>query len=383
MHILAPERLSDLIGRIYDCAIEPDRWPDTLAEICRAVDCASGIILLIDLEHSRHKFAYSWGVSPQWVQRYLGYSPDLTAFYRHVFRRQLCPDGEPLILSHYVDAIGPRGQEIYSDLTRPLGVLDMMQTVVLREMRRLAVVGVNRQESVGVLTGSELAIMRLLVPHIQRAVKIVDILDVRRIEAQTLSATLDNFTAGVVIVGDRGRILHANAAARKMLSACEPIAAVNGMLSIHDTKADHDLADAIALARTDEGKIGSGGIGIALPSEEPTLAHVLPLAHGDLRTRLVPQATAAVFITRAEGGPPADIGALAANFGLTPAETRMLEHLAGGTALPEVAEALGISRWTAKTHLHRIFSKTGVSRQADLIALVDRLLPPVQRPKPN
>jgi len=381
--MLAPERLSDLIGRIYDCAIEPDRWPDTLAEICRAIECASGIILLIDLEHSRHKFAYSWGVSPQWVQRYLAYSPELTGFYRYLFRRQLCPDGEPLILSHYIDAVGPRGQEVYGDLTKPLGILDMMQTVVLREMRRLAVIGANRHESVGALTAGELATMRLLVPHIQRAVKIVDILDVRKIEAQTLSATLDTFTAAVVIVGDRGRIFHANAAARRMLAAREPIAAVNGMLSIRDAKAGHDLADAIALARADEGKIGSGGIGIALPGEEPTLAHVLPLAHGDLRTRLVPQATAAVFITRAESGPPADIAALAASFGLTPAETRVVERLAGGATLPEVAKALDISWMTAKTHLHHIFSKTGVSRQADLIALIDRLVPPVQRPKPS
>src|SRR5262249_62011883 len=128
--------------------------------------------------------------------------------------------------------------------------------------------------------------------------------------ARTVSATLDHFPAAIGIVGDRGRILHTNAAARRMLAAREPIAAVNGLLSIHDAKADRDLADAIALARADEAKIGSGGIGIALPSEEPTIAHVLPLAHGDLRTRLVAQATAAVFITRAEGGPPAGIAAL-------------------------------------------------------------------------
>ena len=335
MRTLAPERLSDLIGRIYDCAIEPERWPDTLAEICRAIDCVSGIILLIDLEHSRHKFAYSWGVNSQWVQRYLGYSDELTAFYRYLFRRQLCPDGEPLILSRYIDAVGPRGQEIYGELTKPLGVVDMVQTVVLREMRRLAVFGANRHESVGAVAADELAIMRLLVPHIQRAVKIVDILDVRKIEAQTLSATLDSFTAGIVVVGDSGRILHANTTARRMLAAREPIANVNGNLSIRDAKADHELANAIALARADEAKIGTSGIGLALPSAEPTVAHVLPLAYGDLRTRLMPQATAAVFITRADSGPPADIGALAGSFGLTPAETRMLKHLAEGATLAE------------------------------------------------
>jgi hypothetical protein len=141
MHTLAPERLSDLIGRIYDCAIDPERWPDTLAEICRAIDCISGSILLIDLEQSRHKFAYTWGVSSDWTRRYLACSDALTLFYANVFRRQICPDGEPLVLSPFVEAAGPQAQQIYAELTRSQRISDMMQTVVLREARRLAVVG--------------------------------------------------------------------------------------------------------------------------------------------------------------------------------------------------------------------------------------------------
>jgi DNA-binding CsgD family transcriptional regulator len=57
-----------------------------------------------------------------------------------------------------------------------------------------------------------------------------------------------------------------------------------------------------------------------------------------------------------------------------------LEHLAGGATVAETAQDLGISLNTAKTHLARIFSKTGAARQADLIALVNRLVPPINRP---
>jgi DNA-binding CsgD family transcriptional regulator len=59
----------------------------------------------------------------------------------------------------------------------------------------------------------------------------------------------------------------------------------------------------------------------------------------------------------------------------------MLEQLAGGASLGEVARALNISANTAKTHLSRIFSKTGVSRQADLLSLINTMVPPVQRSK--
>ena len=37
--------------------------------------------------------------------------------------------------------------------------------------------------------------------------------------------------------------------------------------------------------------------------------------------------------------------------------------------VPETAAVLGIAETTAKTHLHRVFAKTGVSRQADLVKL--------------
>jgi PAS domain-containing protein len=295
MRTLAPQRLSDLIGRIYDCAIEPDWWPNTLAEIGRAIHCVSGTILLIDLERSRYRFAYTWGVSPQWVKRYLDYSADLTEFCRNVFHRRICPDGEPLVLSQYIDAIGPRAQRIYSELTQEECISEMVQTVVLRETRRLAVVGVNRHESVGDIRENELAIIRLLVPHIQRAVKIIDILDVKKIEAHTLSATLDNLTTGVVVVADRGRILHANAAARRMLSAHAPIAAVNGVLSTRDAKANRELADAVAKARVTKQR--SGRPGSASRCAAPTVRRRSPMCypwpgaicgHGSCRRRPQP-----------------------------------------------------------------------------------------------
>jgi DNA-binding CsgD family transcriptional regulator len=47
----------------------------------------------------------------------------------------------------------------------------------------------------------------------------------------------------------------------------------------------------------------------------------------------------------------------------------------GGVA--DVAELLGLSQATVKTHLRQIFAKTGVSRQADLVKLVAGFISPV------
>ena len=119
----------------------------------------------------------------------------MTGFYRRAFSREICADGEPLLLSRLMERVGQPGRKIYDDWTQPQGLSEVMQTVVLRQSHRLAVFNANRHESVAELTDAELTITRLLVPHIRRAVTIIDILDVRQLEIQTLAATLDSIYA--------------------------------------------------------------------------------------------------------------------------------------------------------------------------------------------
>jgi DNA-binding CsgD family transcriptional regulator len=66
---------------------------------------------------------------------------------------------------------------------------------------------------------------------------------------------------------------------------------------------------------------------------------------------------------------------------LTPAETRVLASLLAGRTLAETAVTLDIAPSTAKTHLDNIFSKTGVTRQADLMRLGTGLVPPTASKK--
>lgn len=62
----------------------------------------------------------------------------------------------------------------------------------------------------------------------------------------------------------------------------------------------------------------------------------------------------------------------AKRFCLTPAENRLLGHLLQGLSLNEAAVQLGVARTTARTHLQRIFDKTGVRRQTDLQRVIAR-----------
>ncbi len=112
---------------------------------------------------------------------------------------------------------------------------------------------------------------------------------------------------------------------------------------------------------------------------KPLFAHVLPLAGGQRRDGMQAEASAAVFIST-QPDERIVATAMATAFRLTRAERRLLARLLAGKTLAEAAGILGVAPTTAKTHLENIFSKTGVSRQADLMRLAMQALPPAALP---
>jgi DNA-binding CsgD family transcriptional regulator len=67
-------------------------------------------------------------------------------------------------------------------------------------------------------------------------------------------------------------------------------------------------------------------------------------------------------------------------FGLTAAEARLASRLAAGDCLETVADELGVAYETARNQLKAIFAKTETHRQAELVALLARLLAGIAAP---
>jgi DNA-binding CsgD family transcriptional regulator len=61
------------------------------------------------------------------------------------------------------------------------------------------------------------------------------------------------------------------------------------------------------------------------------------------------------------------------HLGLTRREAEIVELLAQGLTVEELADQLRITRGNARQHLKRVLAKTGVHRQVELVSLVLRL----------
>jgi DNA-binding CsgD family transcriptional regulator len=152
----------------------------------------------------------------------------------------------------------------------------------------------------------------------------------------------------------------------------------NNRLVPVDPAARAALARALDEAVADEAEMPDGGFTLALPEGEKAglVATILPLNRGE-RRHLRGAATTAIFVQDPVVVPPFPGEAFAKLYDLTGSELRVLLAMAPGLSVKEAAEMLGISHTTAKTHLQHIYSKTGTSKQTELMHLFQSSTPPV------
>jgi DNA-binding CsgD family transcriptional regulator/PAS domain-containing protein len=369
---MSSQALSELIGSIYDCALDPSRWDRTLAGVMEALDGHGLALGLTDLRHDRVLLHKTVGIDIELLSKHL---TEIHAIAAGALASLPSLD-EPWVVSRHLSPAYVEASPYFQEL-KLIGTVDNMTLFLMHEPMYLSLFGVGRDERQGLISEREIELGKLLLPHLRRAVTISKVLDARTIVGTRMAEALDALRCAVVLTNEHGTILHANRVAEHMLDQGGPIQTARGVLQATAPSAASELRSALALAAANEAGIGKAGLAIRLtePDVPPIFAHVLPLTGSDFRTRLQPAAVAAVFI----GAPPdAQEGAdaLAATFGLTPAETKVLASLFAGRTLNETAAALGITRPTAKTHLEHIFLKTRVTRQAELMRLWTGLISP-------
>jgi hypothetical protein len=63
--------ISDTIGMVYDCALDPARWPDTLAAIFANLGFRTSSLVLQELPSGRPLLDFSTGIAPEDLARML------------------------------------------------------------------------------------------------------------------------------------------------------------------------------------------------------------------------------------------------------------------------------------------------------------------------
>jgi DNA-binding CsgD family transcriptional regulator/PAS domain-containing protein len=364
------EQLSALIGDIYDAALDPGLWIGVLANCVSFVGGAAAALFSKDAASKTGGVAYYTGIEAHYRDLY--------------FNKYIKLD--PLTVGHYFAeiekpvAVGDilsyeefRETRAYREWGQPQGLVDVLNVALDKTATSAAMFCVFRNRQNGLVDDEMRRRMALIVPHIRRAVLIGNVIDLKKAEAASLADALDGISAGMFLVDATGRIVHANAAGHVMLKKAGVLRAEAGRLIANDPQADQTLADTFATAGDGDAAIGIKGVAVPLLARdgERYVTHVLPLTSGARRQAGASYAAvAALFVHKAALDTPSPPEVIAKAYKLTPMELRVLLAIVEVGGVPEVAEALGIAESTVKTHLGRLYGKTGTHRQADLVKLV-------------
>jgi len=364
------EQLSALIGEIYDAALDPALWPQVLPKSAQFVGGRAASLFSKDAASKSGDVAYDCGIDPYYRQLYFDKYIKLDPLtIGHFFAEVEQPVAVADIMS-YDEFLETRA---YQEWGRPQGLVDVLNVALDKTATSAAMYCVFRHARDGRVDEQMRRRMRLIVPHLRRAVLIGKVIDLKTAEADSLADSVDGISAAMFLVDASTRIVYANASGHAMLAQGSVLRAVGGKLLTKDASAEQALNEVCAMAERGDAAVGAKGIAIPLTAIEGTryVAHVLPLTSGARRRAgATYAAAAAVFVHKAALDTPSPQEVIAKLYKLTPTELRVLLAIMQVGGVSEVAETLGIAESTVRTHLLRLFAKTGAKRQSDLIKLV-------------
>ncbi len=365
------ERLSALIGDIYDAALDSSLWVDVLGKTRAFIGGWAIALSWKDVVAKRGGSYFQEGDhDPRFHELYFGKYIKLDPCTTGQFFGQI---GEPIATADLVPYEEFLQTRFYKEWVKPQGLVDGALVLLDKSTTSISFLALFRHERNGLFDDEARRRMRLVAPHFRRAALISKVIDLKEAETAPLADTLDGISAGMFLVEATGRIVHANAVGTLMLERTSVFRAERGRLIANDPQTDQTLADAFATAGNGDAAIGVKGIAVPLVARDGKryVAHVLPLTSGVRRRAGTSYAAAAVlFVHKAALHTPSPPEAIAKAYKLTPMELRVLLAIVEVGGVPEAAEALGIAETTVRTHLHRTYQKTGLKRQADLVKLV-------------
>lgn len=185
--------------------------------------------------------------------------------------------------------------------------------------------------------------------------------------AQLLAGALGAMTLPCMLVDGLGRVQLMTAAAEDALRNELLLTVKTSVLSSTDGKTDARIREALASVL---GPLSAPQVSLAIAPRDggPIKLDFFRLPR---REWALPFAPRAIIVLRRGGGDLREQAAIcAATYGLTPAETDVAIALSQGRTRQRIAADRNVSMETLRTQIRNLYSKTGCSREAELVVLL-------------
>lgn len=355
-------RHDQLVGAIYQAALEPELWESVMIRIADLIQAVGGHYFIADIQSGGLAFS-SVGRLPlageqDYAEHYHAINPNVKALFN-------MPAGQWAYSHKFFDEAFVRRDEFHQDFLRPHGVKWMTGNSLAQTGPWVSVLSFIRSSSKEVFHEDEVLLLQRLTGHLQRAAQLMHKTLHLQQQAEIGTDALNQLDLALAVCDGFGAIRFANPAAEAILRQGEGLCGLKGQLtSLDDNGQLRRLLDE-ACSR------GHGGaLALARPFRKPLHIMVTPLAPHAAGLNPWQRPLALVLICDPDRQPVIAEHQLSALFRFTPAESRLAQALLGGAELTEYAGTNGLSVATVRTQLRALLSKTGTRRQAELVRLL-------------
>lgn len=363
----------DIIDLSYSAAVDPAVWPEAVRSMSARYEAIAAGLYVADYTGRRIERLCIQGIEPSYVKcyvdDYLCDNPWTIDAMQAVGRIRTDTS-----LDEYYRRPGYyRSTTLFNDWMKPQDFIYTLGVNLSAEPTRQTKLFLYRPKSAGPYTARDVARFRRLTRHLMTAVRVADRFAAARREANELRHVLDRLRFGVVLLGDDGSVLEANAFAAQLFERRD------GLTVIRRQLVATNRASGAALVRSLRAAIDvHRGAHADAPEPcdlergngmRPLSVLALPLPKG-AESFGVRRAAVALLVTDLNVETDVPLERLRRRFGLTGSEARLAAALMRGQRLRDAAEQAGLTYETARWYLKSTFQKTGTARQADLVRLL-------------
>jgi DNA-binding CsgD family transcriptional regulator len=369
--MLREQQVLDLVGHMYDAALDASRWPTVLQDLVRLTHSRTGNLAEINIATGATRPLAAVDMPIKGFADYEAYywQKDIWTPKPGTFEIGVAYSSQRTIADRVL-----LQSEFYHDWMKPLRLFYGMGGIPLVEGNRMLLIGLHRPKLQGKpFNDRSVQTLQQLFPHIKRALQMHHRLEQTAIEREALAETTDHLPRGICTFNARGQLLWVNRTGEEICRQADGLTIQRGILTASvagETQQLQQLLRSTTQVTNGTGTTTRDAMLISRPSgRRPFIVLVSPLraGHSWLDDR---QPTAVVFVSDLERTPELPADRLARLYGLTPAEAQLAQHVASGKDLQEIAATSRRTMNTVRTQLKQVFHKTGTRRQAQLVRLV-------------
>ena len=363
---------SAFIGEIYKAVFFPDLWTKVLSGTTSLLDSTKALLFFYDAKANTRRVHKAHGVEQTFISTFEG---KLAQDMPWLSRDDRPDTAGPVVLGDPGANVEPAGTpSLFAEFLRQQNVGPTLHACVGTFGQQQLHLTIARPAAATPYCEAERAACQQVVEHMRNALQLKQEADEHQVIERGAMEALNRLAVGVAMVDSRGEISATNAAAEAMLGKGDGLDFDLGQIEICVDGCRGSLRTALGRqewSRQDPGGDCPALFAVHRPSRaRPYAVLACPFRMAGERPLGEPQYHLVFFFDPDQSLCGHSVDFLKRYYDLTPAEARLAKLIAEGERLDGIAERLGISVHTARTHLKRVFEKTGVERQAELVQLM-------------